>query len=245
VAGRVGGTSRYHANRSTGIGMPVDNSRKYYCSQLSRLISRAFSSIRPCESPSPHRSPGFPGFDCRFDLPIPNSDAFTKIARPEILDAGRIERNHPRRDVVFVRHRTARAEPAFCLTLFSASISIMVVCKSAVVDLLTKLGDHRLPPGRCCAGTCRSWPTPARSILGHQQRPQAPPARAARVAGLTLSEEPARRRLAVLTPSRTRVLLNFSRTDFCQAPCGGRALMGGKPLLCVFVTASGGSLYPC
>ena len=33
-----------------------------------------------------------------------------------------------------------------------------------------------------------------------------------------------RRRLAVLTPCRTCVLLNFSGTDFYRAPCGGRAL---------------------
>src|SRR4029077_16658565 len=91
-------------------------------------------------------------------------------------------------------------------------------------------GEDRLPLGRCCAGTCRSWPTPARSACD-QQRRQVLAVRAARVAGLT--------------PCRTCVLLNFLRTDFWRAPCGGRALMGGKPLLCVFVTASGGSLYPC
>jgi hypothetical protein len=62
---------------------------------------------------------------------------FDEIARPEILDAGRIERNHLRAHVVFVRHRTARAGPAFCSTLFSTSISILLACKSAVVDLLT------------------------------------------------------------------------------------------------------------
>jgi hypothetical protein len=59
-----------------------------------------------------------------------------EIARPEILDAGRVERNHPRPHVVLVRHRTARAEPAFCSTLFSISISILAR-KLAVVDLLS------------------------------------------------------------------------------------------------------------
>jgi hypothetical protein len=58
-----------------------------------------------------------------------------EIARPEILDASRIEWNHQRRYVVLVRHRTTRAEPAVCLIFFSMSISILVACKSPVVDL--------------------------------------------------------------------------------------------------------------
>jgi hypothetical protein len=143
-----------------------------------------------------------------------------EIARPEILDAGRIERNRPRPHVVLVRHRTARAEPAFCSTLFSTSISILVACKSAVVDLLTGWATIAcrlvvVAPAPVSRGQRR------RVQRGDQQRRQFLAARAARVAGLTLLETPARRRLAAAVlgftgPRRRCHLLNFSRTDFCQ-----------------------------
>jgi hypothetical protein len=117
-----------------------------------------------------------------------------EIARPEILDAGRLERNHPRPHLVLVRHRTARAEPAFCSTLFTTSISISVVWKSAVVDLLTSWATIAcrlvvVAPAPVGRGERR------RVQRGDQQRRQVLAARAARVAGLSLLETPARRRL--------------------------------------------------
>jgi len=149
-----------------------------------------------------------------------------EIARPEILDAGRIERNYPRHHVVFVRHRTARAGQAFCSTLFSTSSSILVACKSAVFDLLTSWATIAcrlvvVAPAPVGRGQRR------RVQRGDQQRRQVLAARAARVAGLTLPETPARGRLAVAVLVLT-VCVGDVATSISPAPISA----GPLPSLC-------------